>query len=194
MAITGYQYLKHNNMKAIEINGNIKTYRRLPSTWEDDKGLHLNFTKVADPKAFGFYDVVTPSHDSQTQRLSAMFFDAAKEIFTHTVEDIDFNAVTEIKDENDVVIETKPVYDIESLKKSKIQEVKAMAYKLLQPTDWYGIRLAINGIALPENITDERNEIIKKSDIAEVEIDALQTIPKVLKYQIVLVEPVDPLI
>ena len=194
MAITGYQYLKHNNMKAIEINGNIKTYRRLPSTWEDDKGLHLNFTKVADPKAFGFYDVVTPSHDSQTQRLSAMFFDAAKEIFTHTVEDIDFNAVTEIKDENDVVIETKPVYDIEALKKSKIQEVKAMAYKLLQPTDWYGIRLAINVIALPENITDERNEIIRKSDIAEVEIDALQTIPEVLKYQIVLVEPVDPLI
>ena len=69
-----------------------------------------------------------------------------------------------------------------------------MAYKLLQPTDWYGIRLAINGIALPENITDERNEIIRKSDIAEVEIDALQTIPKVIKYQIVLVEPVDPLI
>ena len=66
-------------MKAIQLNGNIKTFRRLPSTWEDDKGLHLNFTKVADPKAFGFYDVVTPSHDSQTQRLSAMFFDAAKE-------------------------------------------------------------------------------------------------------------------
>ena len=182
-------------MKAIQLNGNIKTFRRLPSTWEDDKGLHLNFTKVANPKAFGFYDVVTPSHDSQTQRLSAMFFDAAKEIFTHTVEDIDFAAVTEIKDENDVVIiETKPVYDIEALKKSKIQEVKAMAYKLLQPTDWYGVRLAINGIALPENITDERNEIIKKSDIAEVEIDNLTTIAEVLKYQIVLVEPVDHLI
>ena len=178
-------------MKAIEINGNIKTYRRLPSTWEDDKGLHLNFTKVADPKAFGFYDVVTPSYDSQTQRLSAMFFDAAKEIFTHTVEDIDFNAITEIKDENDVVIETKPVYDIEALKKSKIQEVKAMAYKLLQPTDWYGIRLAINGIALPQDITNERNEIIRKSDIAEVEIDNLTTIAEVLKYQIILVEPIN---
>ena len=68
-----------------------------------------------------------------------------------------------------------------------------MAYRLLQPTDWYGIRLAINGIALPQDITDERNEIIRKSDIAEVEIDNLTTIAEVLKYQIVLVEPIHPL-
>ena len=50
-------------MKAIEINGNIKTFRRLPNVWEDENGLHLNFRKVADPTEFGFYDVVTPQYD-----------------------------------------------------------------------------------------------------------------------------------
>ena len=169
-------------MKAIQLNGNIKTFRRLPSTWEDDKGLHLNFTKVADPKAFGFYDVVTPSYDSHTQRLSAMFFDAAKEIFTHTVEDIDFNAVTEIKDENDVVIETKPVYDIEALKKLKIQAVNTEAGKLLQATDWYVIRKADTTVAIPDDVAYERANIRNKANDFEAEINALTSYVEVLKY------------
>jgi hypothetical protein len=161
-------------MKAIEINGNIKTFKRLPNTWEDVNGLHTNFRKVADPTAFGFYDVVTPQYDSITQQISNLHFDGS--VFTYDVTDKVFSQT------------------LEQAKETKKQEVKAMAYKLLQPTDWYGIRLAINGIALPQDITDERNEIIRKSDIAEVEINNLTTIAEVLKYQIVLVEPVYPLI
>ena len=149
-------------MKAIEINGNIKTYNRLPKTWKDDNGVHLNFDKVENPQDFGFYDVVMPTYDSVTQQISNLHFDKKKKKFVYDVTDKVFNQT------------------LEEAKETKKQEVKAMAYKLLQPTDWYGIRLAINGIALPENITDERNEIIRKSDIAEV-----------LKYQIVLVEPID---
>ena len=161
-------------MKAIEITGNIKTFRRLPNVWEDENGVYTNFRKVADPTAFGFYDVVTPQYDSITQQISNLHFDGS--VFTYDVTEKVFSQT------------------LEEAKDTKKQEVKAMAYKLLQPTDWYGIRLAINGIALPENITDERNEIIIKSDIAEVEIDNLTTIAEVFKYQIVLVEPVGPLI
>lgn len=158
-------------MKAIEINGKIKTFNRLPKTWTDENGVHLNFNKEENPQDFGFYDVVIPSYDSVTQQISNLHFDGS--VFTYDVTDKVFSQT------------------LEEAKETKKQEVKAMAYKLLQPTDWYGIRLAINGIALPENITDERNEIIRKSDIAEVEIDALETIAEVLKYQIVLVEPID---
>ena len=161
-------------MKAIEINGNIKTFNRLPNIWEDANGVYTNFRKVPNPEHFGFYDVVMPSYDSVTQQISNLHFDGS--VFTYDVADKEFSQT------------------LEEAKETKKSEVKAMAYRLLQPTDWYGIRLAINGIALPENITDERNEIIRKSDIAEIEIDALQTIPEVLKYQIVLVEPVYPLI
>ena len=160
-------------MKAIEINGNIKTFNRLPKTWEDENGLHLNFDKVENPQDYGFYDVVMPTYDSVTQQISNLHFDKKKKTFVYDVTDKVFSQT------------------LEQAKETKKSEVKAMAYKLLQPTDWYGIRLAINGIALPQDITDERNEIIRKSDIAEVEIDNLTTIAEVLKYQIVLVEPID---
>ena len=159
-------------MKAVYINGSIKTFRHLPSTWEDEKGLHLNFTKIANPKAFGFYDVVTPSHDSQTQRLSAMLFDAAKEIFTHTVGDIDFNEV----------IDGNPVYDIEALKKSKIQSIKAEAGGLLQSTDWYIIRLAERSVEIPQDVSKDRLDIVNKSNTFEAEITALTSYVEVLKY------------
>ena len=160
-------------MKAIEINGNIKTYNRLPKTWKDDNGVHLNFDKAENPQDFGFFDVVMPTYDSVTQQISNLHFDGRKKKFVYDVTDKVFSQT------------------LEEAKKTKKSEVKTMAYKLLQPTDWYGIRLAINGIALPQDITDERNEIIRKSDIAEVEIDNLTTIAEVLKYQIVLVEPID---
>jgi hypothetical protein len=160
-------------MKAIEINGKIKTYNRLPNKWDSEGTTIVNFNKLSDTEAeaYGFYDVVMPSYDSVTQQISNLHFDGS--VFTYDVTDKVFTQT------------------LEEAKETKKQEVKAMAYKLLQPTDWYGIRLAINGIALPQNITDERNEIIRKSDIAEVEIDALETIAEVLKYQIVLVEPID---
>ena len=160
-------------MKAILVNGEIKTFSRVPKTWTDENGTHLNFNKVENPQDFGFYDVVTPSYDSVTQQISNLHFDGRKKKFVYDVTDKVFSQT------------------LEQAKETKKSEVKAMAYKLLQPTDWYGIRLAINGIALPENITDERNEIIRKSDIAEVEIDNLTTIAEVLKYQIVLVEPIE---
>ena len=162
-------------MKAIEINGKIKTYNRPPKNYEVDGTTIVNFNKLSKEEAegYGFFDVVMPSYDSVTQQISNLHFDKKKKAFVYDVTDKVFSQT------------------LEQAKETKKQEVKAMAYRLLQPTDWYGIRLAINGIALPQDITDERNEIIRKSDIAEVEIDNLTTIAEVLKYQIVLVEPID---
>ena len=176
-------------MKAIEINGNIKTFRRLPNVWEDENGVHLNFRKVADPTEFGFYDVVTPQYDKVSERLSAMYFDGDK--FTYDVVAIDLEGTHDVLDEEGNVIETKPNYDIAELKASKIQAVKQEAGKLLSPTDWYVTRLAERAIEIPQDIKDERQAILDKSDAAELEIDALETIAEVLKYNIVLVEPID---
>lgn len=160
-------------MKAIEISGKIKTYNRLPKDYVVDGTTIVNFNKLSKEEAedYGFFDVVMPSYDSVTQQISNLHFDGS--VFTYDVTDKVFSQT------------------LEQAKETKKQEVKAMAYKLLQPTDWYGIRLAINGIALPQDITNERNEIIRKSDIAEVEIDNLTTIAEVLKYQIILVEPIN---
>jgi len=159
-------------MKAIEINGKVKTFNRLPKTWEDENGVHLNFDKIEDASAYGFFDVVMPSYDSVTQQISNLHFDKKKKAFVYDVTDKEFGQ------------------DLDTYKANKKQEVKTMANKLLQPTDWYGIRLAIKGIEIPQDVTDARDEILRKSDIAEVEIDNLTTIAEVLKYNIVLVEPI----
>jgi len=162
-------------MKAIEINGKVKTFNRLPKTWEDENGIHLNFDKIENPQDFGFFDVVMPTYDSVTQQISNLHFDGRKKKFVYDVTDKVFSQT------------------LDEAKETKKQEVKTMANRLLQPTDWYGIRLAIKGIKIPQDITDARDEILRKSDIAEVEIDNLTTIAEVLKYNIVLVEPIDPL-
>ena len=160
-------------MKAIEINGNIKTFNRLPKTWEDENGLHLNFDKVENPQDYGFYDVVMPTYDSVTQQISNLHFDGRKKKFVYDVTDKVFSQT------------------LEQAKDTKKQEVKKKAGDLLKVTDWYVIRNADISAGIPENIADEREDIRDKADAAELEIDALETIAEVLKYQIVLVEPID---
>jgi hypothetical protein len=167
-------------MKAIEINGNIKTFRRLPPTWENEKGLHINFRKVADPTEFGFFDVVTPQYDIISERLSAMYFDGDK--FTYDIVAIDLEGTYDVLDEEGVVIETKPNYDIAELKKGKISAIKTEAGKHLAKTDWYVTRLAERAIEIPIEVADERLDIVTKSDLFEEELKALTTVEEVLRY------------
>jgi len=169
-------------MKAIEINGNIKTFRRLPNVWENENGVYTNFRKIPDPKQFGFYDVVTPVYDKISQRLSAMFFDAENEVFTYNVKDIDLEGSHDVLDEEGNVIETKPNYDIVELKNSKIQAIKEEAKKLLYDTDWYVWRLAERAIEIPQEIKDKRADIIAKSNVFEDEINVLTTVEDVMRY------------
>ena len=161
-------------MKAIEINGNIKTFRRLPNVWEDANGLHTNFKKVADPTQYGFFDVVMPSYDSVTQQISNLHFDG--EVFTYDVTDKEFGQ------------------DLDTYKANKITEVKNKAGELLKATDWHVVRLAERAIEIPQDIKDERQAILDKADVAELEIAALETIAEVIKYNIVLVEQIDPFV
>ena len=167
-------------MKAKEINGNIKTFRRLPNVWEDESGLHLNFRKVADPTEFGFYDVVTPQYDKISERLSAMYFDGDK--FTYDIVAVDLEGTYDVLDEDGEVIETKPNHDIAELKQGKISAIKTEAGKLLSPTDWYVTRLAERAVTIPQEIADERLDIVTKSDTFEEEITALTTVEEVLRY------------
>ena len=162
-------------MKAIEINGKIKTFNRLPKTWEDENGVHLNFDKVEDASAYGFFDVVMPAYDSVTQQISNLHFDKKKKKFVYDVTDKEF------------------AQTLDEAKATKKREVKKIAKRLLDPTDWYVSRLSERAIEIPQKIKDERLDILDKSDAAELEIDALETIAEVLKYQIVLVEPIYPL-
>jgi ribosomal protein L21 len=162
-------------MKATEINGKIKTYNRLPKNYEVDGTTIVNFNKLSKEEAegYGFFDVVMPSYDSVTQQISNLHFDGS--VFTYDVTDKEFGQ------------------DLDTYKANKIKEVKKKTGDLLQPTDWYVTRLAERAIEIPQDIKDERQDILDKANAAELEIAALETIAEVLKYNIVLVEPIYPL-
>lgn len=178
-------------MKAIEIDGNIKTYRSIPQTWEDANGLHLNFRK-AKHSDYGLYDVVTPAYDSQSQTLGSLAFDKKKKVFTYAVIDIDFDATYEVVgDDLEPTGEIKPVYDIDALKAEKILDIKSQAGSLLKPTDWYVIRKAERAIDIPKEVAAERLEVITKSTTFEEEINALEAYLDVKKYSYSFLTEID---
>ena len=173
-------------MKARLENDNITTYRILPLEWKDEKGLHLNFRNVADPTKFGFYDVVTPSYDSISQRLGELKFDKKKKVFTYSVSDIDYTTTYEVRDEEgEPTGETLPNYDIDAKKLELIKNVKEEANRLLSPTDWYILRKAERSVDIPSKVATERGSIITKAAGFETEINALTTYESLLRYSIV---------
>ncbi len=69
-------------MKAININGTIKTYSSVPKTWGNILGVqYLNDSSL---KELGFYDVVTPA-TKDSQELGSIKWDADNEVFTYPI-------------------------------------------------------------------------------------------------------------
>ena len=73
-------------MKAIEINGEIKTYNDIPKTWNNTMGYNYQHPTVWE--ADGFKDVVEPTYNSTTQYKGSLIYDEANNVFTYQV--IDF--------------------------------------------------------------------------------------------------------
>ena len=170
-------------MVAIEKNGTIQTFNRLPNEWNDEKGYHINFRKITNKEDYGFYDVVIPPYDKITHKLSQIFWDADNKVFTYTVSNIDFDATYPVLDEEGKETEeTKPVYDKDKLKADIIVSVKADANRLLLPTDWYSSRKSELGTAIPDSVLADRKKIRDKVDAIETEVAALTTVESILKY------------
>jgi len=148
-------------MKAIEINGEIKTFNSVPKVWKDTNGTHLN---IGDGKSFGFKDVVYPDFNGLIQELSNLHL--AGDVFTY-----------------DVI--NKPTKEtLEELKQQKIAELKNTISRKLSETDWYIIREADAGAVTPQDIKNSRAALRAKSNTMEAEINALNTKSEVLLYDI----------
>ena len=152
-------------MKAIEINGTIKVYSKLPNSW---KGVMGNFSKLSDEeiKAYGFYDVVTPEYNSNSEKLSDIFWNENNKIFTYTIIDIEWPQT------------------IEKFKQTKIEDIKINALSKLNKTDWYITRKAEKNIDIPEAITVERDTIREQVNTKEIEINNLTTKKAVAEYSV----------
>jgi len=151
-------------MKAIEINGKIKIYNKLPSSW---KGVMGNFSKLSDEEieAYGFYDVVIPEYDSRIKTLSDIYFDAPNKIFTKNIIDITFDET------------------LEELKQGAIERLQSATGQKLLLTDWYITRSIERDIAIPENIKNQRNSILQSHNQQEKEIEALNTKTDIITYE-----------
>ena len=151
-------------MKAVNIDGNIKTYSVLPKTWNNI----LNFQKasVEVQQQEGFYDVVKPEYDPFTQKLGEIYFDKESEVFTYPVE------------------KRTDLPTIEEAKQIKIAELKSAVKDLYQTIQWYIEMKKAEGEAIPQSVIDKIRLIKTRYDNAKSAINALTSVVDVLKYSI----------
>ena len=143
-------------MKAIEINGQIKTYTTIPESYGNILG-GFNLLSDNELKNYGFYDIITPEYDIRIEGVGELYFNKENEVFTQDVTDLPFNeSLTEMKNTS-----------INQFKNSVNQELKI--------TDWYITRNQETGEAIPNDITTARKELRNKTVIVENDINALET-------------------
>ena len=174
-------------MKARQIDGNIKTYKILPDFWNGSTGHIVNFRNASKEtlEAEGFYDVVKPSFDRQTQTKGGLYFDEDNSIVTYDVTDIDFSQeVAIIGEDGEPTGETEKRYKIADIKAGKIAEIKSKAGKLLEPTDWQVIRKAERDIDIDADVATERAGILTEADRLEAEVNAKKSYRTALQYKV----------
>ena len=148
-------------MKAILVNGEIKTFGSVPKSWSDENGLHLN---IKDGSKYGFKDVIYPTFDARIEELSNLHLDG--DVYTYDVID-------------------KPIKEtLAELKEQRISQLKIRVGDMLSETDWYIIRESDSGEATPADIRGERTALRTKSDSIEAEINALTTKKAVVSFDI----------
>ena len=152
-------------MKAIQIDGAIKRYTTIPKAWGSVIA-GFNLLSSSDWEAAGFYDVVTPSYDSATQKLGDLEWDADSSTFTYPV------------------INKTWTQTVAELKEAKIANLKAIYNRKLSETDWYIVREAEGGTATPQSILDDRAALRTECGTKEGEINAKTTKAAVVSYSL----------
>jgi len=147
-------------MIAIDLNGTIKTFSKLPKVWSDANGTHLNIT---DGEAFGFYPVITPEL-SAIEELGSIYFDSEANVFTYAINTIN---ITETLSE---------------LKKQRIMILKESYNNLLSKTDWYITRYNELSIPIPQDISNQRAQLREECNSHEMAINNLNTKIAVIEY------------
>lgn len=156
-------------MKAIEINGEIKTYSSIPNSFSVNGkyiaggGKNLSEEKL---KELGFKDVVTPDIDYRIQELSEIKL--VGDIYTYDV------------------IEKEITKTIEELKQQKIEQLNNITSSKLDAIQWYWDReQRTNGLKpVPQEIKDQDASIRLENDSIEAEINALTTKKSVVLFDI----------
>ncbi len=150
--------------KAYIKDGKIIINQSVPKTWNNI----LGFNNLSEEKLqeHGWFDVVdADDYNSFLHDKGELKFDETAKKF--------------IYEKSDKVLD-----DIDNLKALKLQELKKLAFGLLQNTDWYCTRKAELGTEIPDSIIADRKKIRDKVVERESEINALTTQKDVVLYNV----------
>ena len=152
-------------MRANNINGEIKIFNTLPSTWNGKKHYMGGFASspVEVLVEEGFYEVVDPQYDHATEELGELYLEDNKYYYT-------VNAKTWSE-------------TLAELKENKINHLQEYTNSLLLSTDWYYIRKLDRNIDVPQEVEDQRAIILNNHNDHETAINALTKKADVIKYE-----------
>ena len=152
-------------MRANNINGEIKIFNKLPSTWNGKKHYMGGFASspVEVLEEEGFYEVVDPQYDPAIEELGELYLEDNKYYYT--------------------VIQKTWTETLAELKEQKINTLSSDTISKLSATDWYYIRKLDRNIDVPQQIEDERAIILNNHNDQETEINALTKKADVVKYE-----------
>ena len=152
-------------MKAKDYNGTIKIYSRLPKSYGSIIG-GFDLLSDSELQSHGFYDVVKPSYNSDTQELGAIYWDSANSQFTYPVN-------------NKTWSET-----LAELKEQKISNLKTFGRfnSKLAETDWIIVRDTELGNTTDQDTLDDRAALRTVCSTHETAINAKTTKAQVASY------------
>lgn len=152
-------------MRAIKINGEIKIFNTLPSTWNGKNHYMGGFASspVEVLEEEGFYEVVDPQYDHATEELGELYLKDNKYYYT--------------------VIQKTWSETLAELKNHKLNLLNETTKEKLKNTDWYYIRKLNRNIDVPQEVEDERAIILNNHNDQETAINELTKKADVVKYE-----------
>ena len=154
-------------MKAVNNAGEITFYQSVPNSFRSSTGLHLNVKDWSEEemKDNGLFDVIIDDdYDSRIHNLGEVYWDTEATVFR--------------KDKSNKTW----TQSLSELKEQSINNFKSRIGSVLAKTDWYIIRNADNGVEIPSEIQEARQDLRNTSDTVEQEINAITTKAGVVSY------------
>lgn len=154
-------------MRANNINGEIKIFNTLPSTWNGKNHYMGGFASspVEVLEEEGFYEVVDPQYDPATEELGELYLEDNKYYYE--------------------VIQKTWSETLDELKENKINNLQYFTNSELAKTDWYYIRKLDRNIEVPQEVEDQRAIILNNHNDHETAINSLTKKADVVKYEFI---------
>lgn len=168
-------WAKVENNQVVKVNSRLESFSSAAPAWN-----------AAQRAANGIYEVVYDTSNLKDTR----FYINGAESFTFANDRVTASYAPatgkKLDDTNEVDEDNNPVLDEDGVqvvtpgvKTNEKNQIKAQAAGLLKSTDWYVVRNAESGTAIPADVTTFRTAVRTKSNEMETAIDNAATIEAV---------------